>query len=331
MEKNIKNLLLITPKSFYLFHHYLSNAFEKKGYAVTIANDEYPENFIGKILGKFNFNLGRTITKKRICNEFLKDKRYDLILIIKGRGMSCELIDEMTKVSTRIVGYTFDSIKYHSAPLLWWEKVNSFYTFDYRDSKNYNMALLELFSSMSEGIQDILERDIDLSVICRNHSDRLVYLDNTLKLLPIKNLFIYIFEKDIATFIINFITNPFLYIKYRKFIHFKSLDYNVFCKIMQRSVFTLDYAHPEQSGLTMRSFEAAALGVKLITNNYHIYESFFKPESDAIVYSLNGDGEQLLKDYNKLILASTTSRVRSIHDFVDDILSQTNKNSILYK
>ena len=47
---------------------------------------------------------------------------------------------------------------------------------------------------MPEGEPGISERDIDLSVIFRNHSDRLVYLDNVLKALPVKNLFIYLFS-----------------------------------------------------------------------------------------------------------------------------------------
>ena len=82
MEKEAKTLLLITPKTFYLFHHFLAKEFEKKGFTVTIANDEYPENFIGKILGKFNLNIGRLITQNKISNDFLKGKKYNLILII---------------------------------------------------------------------------------------------------------------------------------------------------------------------------------------------------------------------------------------------------------
>lgn len=322
MENAIKTLLLITPKSFYLFHHFLAKEFEKKGFAVTIANDEYPENFIGKILGKFNFNIGRSITKNKIRNDFLNGNNYDLILIIKGRGMSTELIGEMKKVSKRIVGYTFDSIKYHNSPLRWWKSGISFYTFDLRDSKNYNMSLLELFSSMPEGEPDIFERDIDLSVISRNHSDRLVYLDNALRALPVKNLFIYIFEKDIATFVINFIRNPLLYIKYRKFIHFKSLDYKLFGNIMKRSVFTLDYAHPDQSGLTMRSFEAASVGTKLITNNSFIFDSTFYTKNDALLFPLNGDKDQLLEGYYKLKELPFTSRKRTISDFVENIIAE---------
>lgn len=321
MEKNTKNILLVTPKSFYLFHHFLAKEFEKKGFTVTIANDEYPENFIGKIFGKFGFSIGRSITKKRISVEFLKDKQYDLILIIKGRGMSIELIDEMKKVSKRIVGYTYDSIKYHNAPLHWWKSTDTFFTFDIRDSKEYKMPLLELFSSIPETDSEILERDIDLSVISRNHSDRLVYLDNTLKAVPFKNLFIYIFEKDIATFLINFLRNPILYLKYRKFIHFKALDYKIFCNIMKRSVFTLDYAHPDQSGLTMRSFEAAAVGTKVITNNPFIFDSIFYKNTDALLFPLKGDKGQLLEKYNILKTEPFNIRKRSITDFIDNIIS----------
>lgn len=321
MDKIKKEILLVTPKSFYLFHHFLANEFENKGFNVTISNDEYPENFVGKVLGKFRFEIGKTITKNKISLDFLQNRKYDLILIINGRGMSIGLIEEMKKVSKLIIGYTFDSFKYHKAPLGWYKSLSHFFTFDIRDSIKYNIPLLELFSSMPGNDSENFTRDIDLSIIARNHSDRLVYLDKVLKAIPFNNLFIYIFEKDVATFVINFLNNPKLYLKYRKFIHFKALDYKLFCKVMKRSVFTLDYAHPDQSGLTMRSFEAAAVGTKMITNNPYIFESVFYSQNDAILFPLNGDKIILYKSYNILKSRPFNLRKRSIQDFVSDILS----------
>ena len=321
MPEGKKKILLITPKSFYLFHHFLAKEFEKKGFEVKIANDEYPENSFGKILGKLRLKIGRDITRKKIYNAFLKNQIYDLILIIKGRGMSYKLINDMKLVSTLVVGYTFDSIKYHPAPLNWWHALHYFFTFDIRDSIQYNMPLLELFSSMPESTTEIIEREIDLSVISRNHSQRLIYLDETLKAIPFKNTFIYIFEKDIATFLINFLRNPRLYLKYWKWIHFKSLDYPTFCNVIKRSSFTLDYAHPNQSGLTMRSFEAAAAGTKLITNNTFIFQSPNYSKEYALVFPLYGNKIQLIEDYQVLKSLPFTSRKRSISNFVDDIIS----------
>lgn len=321
MEQKSKKILLVTPKSFYLFHHYLANEFEKKGYAVTIANDEYPESFIGKVFGKLGLGISRRITKQKIVNSYLKDTYYDLILIIKGRGLSIELIDEMKKVSGKVIGYTFDSIKYHKFPLFWWKSLDYFLTFDFRDSNVYGMRLLELFSSMPDFQDDGIKRDIELSVISRNHSDRLIYLEKTLKAIRFKTKFVYIYEKDIVTFLINFIRNPFLYIKYFKYIHFKPLDYSEFCSIMKRSQFTLDYAHPDQTGLTMRSFEAASAGTKLITNNSYIFSSPFYSENDAILFPLNGNESAFKESYNSLLDKPFIIRRRSIKNFIDDIIS----------
>lgn len=320
-----KKILLVTPKSFYLFHHFLANEFERKGYEVIIANDEYPENTFGKVLGKLGLKIGMEITRKKISNQFLKDQSYDLILIIKGRGMNIELINDMKLASKLVVGYTFDSIKYHKAPLKWWKAVHKFFTFDIRDSDVYQMPLLELFSSVPESEVEINKRDIDLSVISRNHSQRLSYLHQTLNAISFDKTFIYIFEKDIATFLVNFLRSPLLYLKYWNSIHFKSLDYTIFCDIMRRSSFTLDYAHPNQSGLTMRSFEAASVGTKLITNNPFIFDSPYYTKEHALVYTLAGNKQQFLEDYQRLKTLPFTARKRSICNFTDEIISLLEK------
>ena len=94
---------------------------------------------------------------------------------------------------------------------------------------------------------------------------------------------------------------------------------------MTRSEFTLDYAHPNQSGLTMRSFEAAALGTKLITNNPFIFNSPHFSKEHAIVFPLMGNKKQLLEEYKELKSLPYTVRKRSISHFIEDIISLLEK------
>ena len=141
-----KSCLLIAPLSFYSYSEYLRVELSSVGYNVTLSNDEYPANTIGKIMGKLKLPFLLWTTKQHLINRFLNDRKYDIAIIIKGRGMSSSLINEIKKSCSVVIGYTFDSFKYHPAPKKWMRDVDAFYTFDYRDAEKHNIEIIELFS-----------------------------------------------------------------------------------------------------------------------------------------------------------------------------------------
>src|ERR1700733_7663612 len=112
MEKGAK-ALLIFPNSFYSFADVILKAMTAKGYDVVVANDEYPKNAFGKILGKLRFFwLLSSFTERVLYREYIAGKHYDLILIVKGRGISNRLLGKFHRVCPRIVAYNFDSFGY---------------------------------------------------------------------------------------------------------------------------------------------------------------------------------------------------------------------------
>ncbi|CAN5126832.1 hypothetical protein BH09BAC6_BH09BAC6_34620 [soil metagenome] len=316
----VKNCLLIIPKSFYSFHEYLEKTLNTLNYTVTIANEEYPENTIGKLMGKLHIPLLLTITEKVIKRDYLNGKQYDLVLIIKGRGMSKSLIDELKKASPVVIGYNFDSFNYHKAPLNWYKYLNKYCTFDYRDADKYNLPVVELFSSLSQhlGPKNI---EYDVSAIVRNHSDRLKYIDNVLKVLNADRIFIFIYEQNLFTFCINFFKNPLLYLKYNKYISFKSLKYQDYIDVLQKSNFTIDFAHPKQSGITMRCFEALSTKTKIISNNSYLKRSQHFNDDNAIIYNETKDSSFLTEEFNRLFKTTAKGHHRTIADFIYDLVA----------
>ena len=317
-----RKCLLIIPKHFYSFQKQFKSELEDRGYIVTVANDEYPENVWGLLMGKLKVPLTKLITFNQIKNKFLKDQFFDQILIFKGRGLSAKLIDELKIHTTKIVGYNWDSFKFNSAPLAWYNKLTSYYTFDHKDSEEFNIPLVELFSSAKNITNAKKEIDQKYSAIFRNHSNRLKYLDKVVKYFGIKDneIIIYIFEQNVFFAIINFLSSPILYLKYRKFIHSKFLDYSNYNTIIKNSAYTIDYAHPKQTGLTMRCFEALNAKTNIITNNSYISKSPFFRDLNPIVFdyenhSENGD----LQSVNENKLISEWPK-RTIVDFFNDIL-----------
>lgn len=280
-----KSCLLIMPTSFYSFARTIGGALQELGYTVTEANEEYPENALGKLMAKLDLPIARRITREVFRKRFLANRHYDLVVIIKGRGIGPRLVADLKRHATRVVGYHFDALAYDRPTERWAQGVDRVSTFDYRDAAAKGWPVVELFSA--EQPPKMLEPiTIPFSAIMRNHSDRLAYLDRVARALgpPPGGMFVYIFEQDVRSLTINFLRQPLLYWRWRKHIHRTPLPYADYRRVLATSDFTIDYAHPKQTGLTMRSFEALASGTKLITNNPSIRQSPHFSDLNAVVF-----------------------------------------------
>lgn len=295
----MKACLLILPTSFYFFVRVFSEALAQLGYAVTIANEEYPDNAFGKVIGKLSPPLARRLTRRVFARRFLSGRRWDLIVIIKGRGIGPALVGDMRRTGARIVGYHFDGLNYDRGTRAWGPAVDRVSTFDYRDAHAEGWPVAELFSTLPppDPLPPIRHR---LSAILRNHSHRLAYVDEVFAALGSERGFVYIFEKNLLTAAQNALRSPRLYWRWRRDIHFKPLPYDRYIAALGESDFTIDYAHPKQSGVTMRSFEALAMGVKLITNNHCIARSPHFGPGNAIVFPPGGDTAELREQVDSL-------------------------------
>jgi hypothetical protein len=316
----LKNCLLILPKSFYSFDKHLKNALVEFGYNVTIINDEYPEGTIGKIMGKLHIPLLLPITRNVIEKRFIKNNQYDLVLIIKGRGISVPLIKQLKTVSTKVVGYNFDSFSYNPAAKKWYQQVDKYFTFDYRDAEKHSLPVIELFTSISNSLPN-KKGDFELSAILRNHSERLSYTDRVLKIIKPKKFFIYIYEKNIFTFLINFINSPILYLKYFKYIKFTPLNYNEYINVLAQSDFTIDFAHPKQSGITIRCFEALSMKTKIITNNSYVNRNSHFNGKNTIIYNKESDIDAFKKMYKNIASKKIKEYRRTIEEFIEDLIN----------
>ncbi len=287
--------LLVIPRTFYSMARVLQQALEQMGYEVTHANDEYPDNVVGKILGKLDLPLARTLTRRAYHRLGYCAQNWDLVIIFKGRGIGRELIADLRKVSRRIVGYHFDALAYDRASRHWPKAgVDRVSTFDYADAHAEGWPLVELFSTLSPPDPKPAIR-YDVSAILRNHSQRLAYVDEVLAAAGASRSFVAIFEKNLLTFLWNAVRSPRLYWKWRKAIRFKPLPYEDYIAVLEGSALTIDYAHPRQTGLTIRCFEARATGTRIITNNPHAARSPLFDRKAVIVHSPGGNLSALRK------------------------------------
>ena len=200
--------LIITPKRFYLFHEFFAFSLKTRGYEVSVVNDEYPENIIGVLLGNFMPTISKLLTHRFLNKYIAKNEKYDLVIIFKGRGVSEKTIKSLRNNAARIIGYNFDSFRYNPSPLSWMKSVDKYATFDHQDSIDYGLEKIELFASVED--IECVEKSNDLAVILKNHSDRLLYVDQISRIFKKIKTVIFIYERNVFTYIKNFFSTQYL-------------------------------------------------------------------------------------------------------------------------
>jgi len=318
----MKHCLLILPLSFYSFGQVIKKELERKGYEVQLENDEYPRSMLGKVLGKLNaLSLLRRLTLKAYIERYQHSIRFDLVLIIKGRGVGRAAIEFLRGRSERIVAYNFDSFLFNPSPLDWLASVDRYCTFDIADAKAHDLPLVHLFSAIPVQAGST-RRQYDVSALMKNHSQRLQFTDQVLASLPGTKNYIYIFEPNVISFAFNFLKSPLLYLKYWQHIHFKPLPYGDFLAALKDSELTIDYAHPTQTGITIRCFEALSLGVRIITNNAHVGQTRLFDRAAVTHFKLGQDGSTVIKHIEQMLAVAPAPHLRSPQQFMDDLLGE---------
>ena len=175
-----RRCLLILPRGFYGFASVLTRGLATLGFETTVANDEYPESLFGKVISKLGLRLSQAITRRHLNRQVLSGQHYDLILVIKGRGLDAKSAALLTLHGRTVVGYHFDSFRFDRGPSRWRTSLPRVCTFDYRDAAEQGLPVVELFTSMPAVATAPGPRRYRVSAVLRNHSQRLAYLDQVL-------------------------------------------------------------------------------------------------------------------------------------------------------
>lgn len=291
-----------------------------QGFDVHIANDIYPLGLIGSIMGKLRIPLVFTTTYRHIKKKFLKDKKYEVAVIIRGRGISDRLIKEIRKKVPRIIGYNWDTFDFNAAPLGWYRDTDKYYTFDYADADKHHIPVLELFSAIP-ALTGTKAIKYDISAVGKNYPGRLRYIHRVLEVIKPQRVFIRLHENNIFYLLRNFFASPILYLKYRKYITMSPLNDTDYLDAIGAAEFTIDYAKKGQTGITMRCYEAINLKTKLISNNTYITRSACFNQNNTVVFGEAEPNAALTNAYNQCQKTGFAKEGRDINAFVNGLLA----------
>ena len=315
-----KRCLLIAPTTFYSFHEDLTQALERAGYSVDLLNEEYPANSIGKALGKTALGMLRKTTLAELRKRLAALGHFDLLLIIKGRGLGPEALTLLRQHADRIVGYNFDSFRFNPSPQDWRHLCDRYCTFDIADADKFGLPLVHLFSAVT-GRGREFPRDTDLSVIMKIHSDRLTYVDRVLQAIPNRKTIVFLFAPNWLEMIKQALKAPAAAWRLRRHISFTPLSYDDAMAAISRSRATLDYAHPQQSGITVRCYEAQSLQVAVITNNPYVAKAGVFTTGSVATFLLDDDPAKLETALDRLTEVEIAPGRRDTDIFVADLLA----------
>lgn len=321
-----RRCLLIAPTTFYAFHKDLSAALERAGYAVTVLNEEYPASTLGKILGKTALGLLRRTTLAALRRHLAELGHFDLVLIVKGRGLGPEALALLRDHADRIVGYNFDSFRFNPSPRDWLHLCDRYATFDIVDAAETGLPLVHLFSAAT-GRAPEPDRAVDLSVVMKIHSDRLAYVDRALRAIPDRDTFVFLYAPNRVELIRQALRAPGAAWRLRRHIRFTPMSYAEAMTAIARSRATLDYAHPLQSGITVRCYEAQSMKVAIVTNNPHVAGAGVFTAGAVETFGLDDDPAVLTAALDRLAAVDINPVSRDTDSFLSDLLQETRQET----
>ena len=237
--------------------------------------------------------------------------------------MSRDLINLFKKNADRVVGYNYDSFEKNPAASEWFRSVDLYMTFDIDDAAKFDLKLVHLFSAAPIFVPQ--EKKYLVTLIQRRHSDRLKHAKKICDAVPEDRRFIFLYEWSWLTFIVGFLQNPILYFQMRRYISRTPLKYKDAMEKMAESFVTFDYAFPGQSGITVRCFEAQSLGTAILTNNLAAVESGMFQGGSIAYMPPDASSDTISQSLAALATQRPAPRIRALEDFLNDILSATDK------
>ena len=282
-----RKILLIAP-NFYEYHTQIIKVLENKNSRVTFVS-EMSETLLYRIFRKISPRLKKYLEKRHVDKIIYQTSiiEFNYVFVIRG---GCLTSNSMEKIKANLphahfLMYQWDSLKQNNyLPIIDFFHVTK--TFDRSDAAFLNIDYLPLFySEKYKNIKKIKSfKKYDLIFVGAQHSDRYKIIKDLcfflsknelkfkvhlyIKLLPLM--------RELITQRISF--------RDLRFFKIYRLSTNDIVNLYSKSKAVLDIELNIQNGLSIRTFEALAGGMKLITTNKNITkELFYDPESIMII------------------------------------------------
>lgn len=289
---NGSRILFISVSTFN-YEKAIKKELENIGFEVDLYDEKPSNSILIKGLIRLKKSLYAYHLKKyysRIFSEISK-KNYNFLFVLKGESVPLYFIEEFKRKfpNAELIFYTWDSFKNNKNPLTFIHLFDKCFTFDTSDALEYNLFFRPLFYlNEYSKIKSIKNNkyDYELLFLGTAHTDRYIISNKIVEVCKSYELssFTYYYMQGKYVFLFKRIFDLSFKFFDKDKISFESLNLNEILSLISTSNVILDIHHPNQTGLTMRTFEALGAGKKLITTNQEIKKyRFYNPINILVI------------------------------------------------
>ena len=284
-----KKILYISVKTF---NYELEIANKLRGLGAKVDYfDERPSN---SLLTKGIIRLKRSLIQKKIDTYYksiltkIEGEKYDFFFLVKGEAIPSFFIEKLKLLQKDclFIYYTWDSFENNPNALSILHFFDKKLTFDPIDAEKFKLEFRPLFYiDKYKNIKNIKKPKYKMLFLGTAHSDRYSISNDIVKWCKKHDyaaFTYYYMQSKLGYLIKSLFDSSFKEFDYKK-LNFKSLSIDKIMEYYEESSIVLDINHPNQRGLTMRTFEALGAGKKIITTNKEIKKYLFYNSNNIFV------------------------------------------------
>jgi hypothetical protein len=287
----VKKKVLFIGIGFYDYEQAIIAEFEKLGFEVDYFSEVPPQTLFYRLYARFGkikqLARARSLHSNHIAKHAVDD--YNTVFIIKCEYLSEFALEEIRRKNpnANFILYLWDSLKRFPIIQSKFQHFDKIYSFDRQDCLNYeHLQFNPLFFRDEYRSQNNSDKGTKFGVYHLGwyHSDRLALVTKISKALDQNNIS---YKMILFTGYISYVIQQILGGELKgnkKFLTFKKVSATSNYDNIMSSLATLDIAHADQSGLTMRTIELLGAQKKLITTNVDIVNyDFYNPNNIIII------------------------------------------------
>jgi hypothetical protein len=217
----------------------------------------------------------------------LASTSYDIVFVIQGEGLSPKVLQLIRTLfpQASLTLYMWDSFRNKPNLVGNIKYFDRCFSFDSKDCLTYGMQFRPLFFNDGFDSSQVEGTSYDVSFIGTAHSDRYRIIKNLHQALPTNSkTYFYLYLQAKWYYQYQRLANRHLAGAKISEFEFTPLEKSKVQEVFGQSFSILDIEHPDQIGLTMRTFETLGAQKKLITTNKAVIEyDFFHPNNILVV------------------------------------------------
>lgn len=281
--------ILYLNHDFFIYDRAIAEELRKRGYEVLFRKFVRQAGFLDRRLCKKYGITSRQYAANRcqasILSELTKKRQHvDVVLVTSGQAMTEDTLKQLHQMfpQAKFIWNLWDSIRQNDQFEFLQKYFDILISFDKIEARQYGFLYSPDFYIKEVAAQ---QKKYDYCFVATYTEYRNSVLQDMLSRVGAKHNFIYLKETPNNRVIPTLRRICSKEVKWlaEKNIYYKALEYDTMLEIFAQSRCIIDIAHPRQTGLSMRPFEAMAVKSKLLTTNETIRIYDFYDEANIYI------------------------------------------------